>query len=55
MSEQHTGRDVVVLEPAGVSERGEEVVVREEFEVGDVDVLFQFTPGSANNTGVERP
>lgn len=43
LSEHDTGRDVVVFEPAGVTDRGQEVMVWKVFEVSDIDVLLQFT------------
>lgn len=43
LSKEDTGRDIVVFEVTGMTDGGEEVVVREVFHVCGVDMRFQFT------------
>ena len=43
LSEEDTGRDVVEFEVTGMTDGGEEVVVREVFHVCGVDMGFEFT------------
>ena len=47
LGDEKAGRGVVVLEVSGMSDGREEVVVREEFHVRHVDVLFELAWSSA--------